>query len=134
MSGRGFNIRVQSTLAHRGGLDHEALELLSQDLRQGQAAAERAQLGKIAARLGERPQLLKLVNGFLRDRVAKGQPFARAYPVDVAAWLSAMRPLDRVRAVSRVSHFDGLTKLFLPIPMTTLTQGSPLRSERLAPC
>lgn len=78
MSGRGFNIRAQSTLAHQGGLDHEALELLSQDLRQGQAAAERMQLGKIAARVGEWPQLLKLVNEFLRDRVAKGQPFAQA--------------------------------------------------------
>jgi hypothetical protein len=145
VSGRGFNIRAQSTLAHQGGLDHEALELLSQDLRQGQAAAERMQLGKIAARVGEWPQLLQLVNGFLRDRVAKGQPFAQAitgvnkrlndkglvafdgrefsaYPVDVAAWLSAMRPLDRVRAVSRVAEsFRWLEQVVPPILMTTLT-------------
>ena len=36
-----------------------------------QVARERANLAKLAARLGEWAQLLKIVNGFLRDRVVK---------------------------------------------------------------
>jgi hypothetical protein len=47
----------------------EALELLSAGLPEDQVAGERANLAKLAARLGEWAQLLKIVNGFLRDRV-----------------------------------------------------------------
>jgi NB-ARC domain/TIR domain len=49
----------------------EALILLSAGLAEDQVARERANLAKLAARLGEWAQLLKIVNGFLRDRVIK---------------------------------------------------------------
>ena len=47
----------------------EALTLLSVGLPADQVARERATLAKLAARLGEWAQLLKIVNGFLRVRV-----------------------------------------------------------------
>ena len=47
----------------------EALCLLSGGLPQDQATRERASLASLAARLGEWPLLLKIVNGFLRNRV-----------------------------------------------------------------
>jgi TIR domain/NB-ARC domain/APAF-1 helical domain len=47
----------------------EALSLLSAGLPQDQDSHEHANLAKLAARLGEWAQLLKIVNGFLRDRV-----------------------------------------------------------------
>ncbi len=50
----------------------EALELLSSSLPKEQARAESAELGDLAGRLGEWAQLLKLVNGFLRERVIEG--------------------------------------------------------------
>jgi len=50
----------------------EALALLGWGLPEDQAAAQRPALETLAARLGEWAQLLKLVNGFLRDRVVKG--------------------------------------------------------------
>jgi len=50
---------------------NEALRLISSGLPQDQVARERADLTKLAARLGEWAQLLKIVNGFLRDRVVK---------------------------------------------------------------
>jgi hypothetical protein len=57
----------------------EALNLLARGLPQNQAAAERAGLGNLAARLGEWAQLLKIVNGFLRDRVVKNrEPLQKA--------------------------------------------------------
>ena len=49
----------------------EALSLLSAGLPADQVARERANLAKLAARLGEWALLLKIVNGFLRDRVVK---------------------------------------------------------------
>ena len=49
----------------------EALSLLSAGLPADQVALERATLVELAARLGEWAQLLKIVNGFLRDRVVK---------------------------------------------------------------
>jgi hypothetical protein len=49
----------------------EALELLSAGLPPDEVARERARLAKLAARLGEWAQLLKIANGFLRDRVMK---------------------------------------------------------------
>src|SRR5262249_4393149 len=57
----------------------EALRLLAAGLRQDQVAAERTNLAKLAVRLGEWAQLLKIVNGLLRDRVVKnGEPLPKA--------------------------------------------------------
>ena len=62
--------------AMQGG---EALALLAWGLPDDQAAAQTHALQALAARLGEWAQLLKLVNGFLRDRVLKArQPFDQA--------------------------------------------------------
>ncbi len=51
----------------------EALALLSWGLPEDQAAAQSHALAALAQRLGEWAQLLKLVNGFLRDRVCKNR-------------------------------------------------------------
>jgi hypothetical protein len=51
----------------------EALALLAARLPSDQLATESANLAKLAARLGEWAQLLKIVNGFLRDRVVKNR-------------------------------------------------------------
>jgi len=51
----------------------EALSLLSAGLPPNQVFHERASLAKLAARLGEWAQLLKIVNGFLRDRVVRAK-------------------------------------------------------------
>ena len=66
----------------------EALSLLSAGLPPDQVARERANLAKLAARLGEWAQLLKIVNGFLRDRVVKAN---EPLPVAIAG---ANRRLD----------------------------------------
>jgi WD40 repeat protein len=59
--------------------EREALNMLAAGLPQDQASAERGSLSKLAARLGEWAQLLKLVNGFLRDRVVNShQPLKSA--------------------------------------------------------
>ena len=51
----------------------EALSLLSWGLPEDQVAAQTQALSALAQRLGEWAQLLKLVNGFLRDRVNKNR-------------------------------------------------------------
>jgi WD40 repeat protein len=57
----------------------EALKLLAGGLPQDQTAAQKPALDALAARLGEWAQLLRLVNGFLRDRVLKArQPLDQA--------------------------------------------------------
>jgi TIR domain/NB-ARC domain/APAF-1 helical domain len=57
----------------------EALRLLSGGLPEDQVAHESTSLSLLAARLGEWAQLLKIVNGFLRDRViGTHQPLADA--------------------------------------------------------
>jgi WD40 repeat protein len=57
----------------------EALSLLERGLPVDQAAAQKPALEALATRLGEWAQLLKLVNGFLRDSVVKSrQPLAQA--------------------------------------------------------
>jgi len=71
-----LNAARQPVDAMRGG---EALALLGWGLPQDQAAAQTRALHALAARLGEWAQLLKLVNGFLRDRVVKArQPLDQA--------------------------------------------------------
>jgi hypothetical protein len=52
----------------------EALSLLSGGLPADQAIRERAGLRDLAGRLGEWPLLIKIVNGFLRNRVKDGEP------------------------------------------------------------
>jgi len=49
----------------------EALSLIAAGLPENQIAPERASLARLAARLGEWPQLIKIVNGFLRDRAVR---------------------------------------------------------------
>ena len=56
----------------------EALALLARGLPAEQTEVLRPQLGRLAERLGEWALLLKLVNGFLRDRIEKRQPLAQA--------------------------------------------------------
>jgi predicted ATPase len=51
----------------------EALRLLAGGLSPDQVSREGRSLAKLAARLGEWAQLLKIVNGFLRDRVANAR-------------------------------------------------------------
>jgi WD40 repeat protein len=51
----------------------EALSLISAGLPPDETARERANLATLAARLGEWAQLLKIVNGFLRERVGKAR-------------------------------------------------------------
>jgi hypothetical protein len=58
--------------------DREAVDLLAAGLPAAPGTAEYIQLGQLAGRIGEWPLLLKLVNGFLRDRVAKNQALAKA--------------------------------------------------------
>ena len=65
----------QKVDAMRGG---EALSLLSRGLPQDQATRERAGLAGLAGRLGEWPLLLKIVNGFLRNRVTTNKPLPDA--------------------------------------------------------
>ncbi len=87
----------------------EALTLLSVGLPADQVARERATLAKLAARLGEWAQLLKIVNGFLRVRVVNShETVAKAIAaVDTrlgAKGLVAFDPhnaTDRTRAVAR---------------------------------
>jgi hypothetical protein len=57
----------------------EALELIAKGF--GRPSTQQRELMALAARLGEWPLLLKLVNGFLRERVVKRQ----ALPVAIAA-------------------------------------------------
>jgi WD40 repeat protein len=86
----------------------EAQALLAGGLPQAQVAAQRPELARLAARLGEWALLLKLANAFLRDRVAKKQPLDRAI-ADVNIRLhkkglvafDASNETDRTKAVAR---------------------------------
>src|SRR5208337_4677289 len=87
----------------------EARELLSSSLPKEEGLAQYKALSELAARLGEWAQLLKLVNGFLRDRVVNGrQPVSEAIAgvnkrLDVRG-LVAFDPrdeTDRSKAVAR---------------------------------
>ena len=87
----------------------EALSLISAGLPPDQTARERANLANLAARLGEWAQLLKIVNGFLRDRVVKGhEPLSMAIAgankrLDAKGLVvfDARDEGDRARAVAR---------------------------------
>ena len=87
----------------------EALSLISAGLPADQVARERANLAKLVARLGEWAQLLKIVNGFLRDRVVKGhEPLSMAIAgankrLDAKGLVvfDARDEGDRARAVAR---------------------------------
>jgi WD40 repeat protein len=88
--------------------EREALQLLAAGLPPEQVAAERQNLGKLAARLGEWAQLLKIVNGFLRDRVKTGEPLPRAIAgvnqrLDAKGLVAfdARNEAERKRAVAR---------------------------------
>ena len=95
----------QSVDAMKG---HEARTLLSVGLPHDQTARQGTQLADLAARVGEWPLLLKLVNGFLRDRVARKQLLAQAM-VGVNQRLDekgltafdAGNEIDRTKAVAR---------------------------------
>jgi len=87
----------------------EALALLTFGLPAEQVPAEARRLDALATRLGEWAQLLKLVNGFLRERVAKAkQPLAQALDginkrldeKGLAAF-DARNPEDRTKAIAR---------------------------------
>jgi hypothetical protein len=88
--------------------EHEAQALLAGGLPPEQVAALRPELGRLAARLGEWALLLKLVNAFLRDRVAKKQALHRAI-ADVNVRLEskgllafdARNETERTKAVAR---------------------------------
>ena len=88
--------------------EHEAQALLAGGLPQEQVMAQRRELGELAGRLGEWALLLKLVNAFLRDRVAKQQALERAI-VEVNKRLDskglvafdARNETDRTKAVAR---------------------------------
>jgi hypothetical protein len=88
--------------------NEEALKLLAWELPLDQTSARTLELSKLVKRLGEWPLLLKLVNGFLRDRVLKSrQPLWDAV-VGVDKRLDdrglvvfdARNPADRSKAVS----------------------------------
>jgi hypothetical protein len=89
--------------------DEEALKLLAWKLPPEQTSPQNLELGKLVARLGEWPLLLKLVNGFLRNRVLKsGQPLSQALAgvnkrLDDKGLVvfDARNPLDRSNAVAR---------------------------------
>jgi predicted ATPase len=88
--------------------DEEAFKLLAWELPLEQASARALDLRKLAKRLGEWPLLLKLVNGFLRDRVVKSRQLLSEALVGVNKRLDdrglivfdARNPADRSKAVS----------------------------------
>ena len=79
-----------------------------------QVARERAKLAKLAARLGEWAQLLKIVNGFLRDRVIRGKELL---PVAIASankrfeakGLVAFDPRDETERAKAVARTIGVS-------------------------
>ena len=86
----------------------EALSLISAGLPEDQVARERANLAKLAARLGGWAQLLKIVNGFVRDGVVKGEPLSIAIAgankrLDAKGLVvfDARDETDRAKAVAR---------------------------------
>jgi hypothetical protein len=93
---------------------NEARELLSSSLPKEQARAESAELGDLAGRLGEWAQLLKLVNGFLRERVIEAGERLRDAIADANERLSEEGLVafddedegDRTKAVARTINLS----------------------------
>ncbi len=87
----------------------EALSLISAGLPADQVAGERPNLARLAARLGEWAQLLKIVNGFLRDKVVKANEALSVTIVGANRRLDAKglvvfdarNETDRAKAVAR---------------------------------
>jgi WD40 repeat protein len=108
----------------------EATALLARGLPEESAKAHRPALGALAARLGEWPFLLTLVNGFLRDRVLRtGEPFSRALDgvsrrLD-ARGLTAFDAKDEVARARAVSRTIGVS-------LELLHNAERLRFEELA--
>ena len=92
----------------------EALSLIAAGLPENQVPSERANLAKLAARLGEWAQLLKIVNGFLRDRVVKAhEPLSVAIAgankrLD-AKGLTALDPRDETDRAKTVARTIGVS-------------------------
>ena len=92
----------------------EARELLSSSLPKEEVLAQYKALSDLAGRLGEWAQLLKLVNGFLRDRVIEGGERLRDAIADANERLSeegfvafdAEDESDRTRAVARTINLS----------------------------
>jgi WD40 repeat protein len=92
----------------------EARELLSRGLPADQALAHSKELSDLARRLGEWAQLLKLVNGFLRERVIDSREPLRDALVDAAERLTeqgltifdADDQDDRTKAVARTINLS----------------------------
>jgi hypothetical protein len=87
---------------------NEAAALIATGLPTGQVVTQRRELNALAARLGEWPLLLKLVNGFLRNRVVNHE----ALPLAIAGVnrrldakglvaFDAANEADRTKAVAR---------------------------------
>jgi len=101
--------------------DHEARELLSWGLPEDQVPAQFGAMSRLAGRLGDWAQLLKLVNGFLRERVVDAGESLRQAIVDANAQLGDEGPVGfdaddehdegRTKAVARTINLSlGLLK------------------------
>jgi hypothetical protein len=92
----------------------EAHELLSSGLPKEQVLAQSKALSDLAGRLGERAQLLKLVNGFLRERAVEGGERLQDALADADARLTeeglvafdADDESDRTKAVARTINLS----------------------------
>lgn len=92
----------------------QARELLSSGLPPDQARAHTAELGALAGRLGEWAQLLRLVNGFLRERVVENDEPLNSAIRDASDRLTeeglvafdANDELDRTKAVARTINLS----------------------------
>jgi WD40 repeat protein len=108
----------------------EAVALLAQGLPPVQRDAERPALLKLAARLGEWPLQLTLVNGFLRDRVLRARrPLVQAI-ADVDRRLDA-RGLTAFDASNDAARHRAVDKT-LGVSLELLTAGEQVRFRELA--
>jgi WD40 repeat protein len=108
----------------------EAVALLAQGLSSEQRDGERHALLNLAARLGEWPLLLTLVNGFLRDRVIGGRrPLAQAI-ADVDRRLEArgLTAFDAKNDAARHRAVDNT----LGVSLELLAPGEQVRFRELA--
>jgi hypothetical protein len=108
----------------------EAVALLAQGLSSEQRDGERHALLNLAARLGEWPLLLTLVNGFLRDRVIGGRrPLAQAI-ADVGRRLEArgLTAFDAKNDAARHRAVDNT----LGVSLELLAPGEQVRFRELA--